>query len=156
MTPPEWWLPLAEYLDFNIAVSIGIVSLLTIIYTALGGLKAVVVTESIQTVLLLLGAAGVTIFGLLELANRDTTSLADLHRACLEQEASDANSQIQQLRHTAEVFAALDSLQEQQRLSEAHRALRKLAGQLNASFTSAAVLDAASVQIRKTQLRWRR
>jgi uncharacterized sodium:solute symporter family permease YidK len=139
---PEWWLPLAEYLDFNIAVSIGIVSLLTIIYTALGGLKAVVVTESIQTVLLLLGAAGVTIFGLLELANRDTTSLADLHRACLEQEASDANSQIQQLRHTAEVFAALDSLQEQQRLSEAHRTLRELASQLNASFTSAAVLDA--------------
>ena len=72
---PEWWMPLAEHLDFNIAVSIGIVSLLTIIYTALGGLKAVVVTESIQTVLLLLGAAAVTVFGLLELANRDTTSL---------------------------------------------------------------------------------
>jgi len=52
---PDWWQPLAPYLDFNIAVSISIVSLLTIIYTALGGLKAVVVTESIQTVLLLLG-----------------------------------------------------------------------------------------------------
>ena len=45
---PNWWAPLAPYLDFNITVSIAIVSLLTIVYTALGGLKAVVVTESFR------------------------------------------------------------------------------------------------------------
>jgi SSS family solute:Na+ symporter len=87
---PDWWMPLAPHLDFNIAVSIGIVSLLTIVYTALGGLKAVVVTESVQTVLLLLGAAAVTVFGLVELSNRGATSLADLHSMVLEQEARDA------------------------------------------------------------------
>ena len=106
--PPEWWMPLAQHFDFNIVVSVGIVSLLTIIYTALGGLKAVVVTESIQTVLLLLGAAAVTGFGLLELADRDTKSLADLHRACLEQQSRDADNGVRQLRHTADVFARLD------------------------------------------------
>ena len=139
---PEWWMPLAQHLDFNIAVSIGIVSLLTIIYTALGGLKAVVVTESVQTVLLLLGAAAVTVCGLLELADRDTTSLVDLHRACVEQQISDANDQMQQLQRTAEVFAMLDLMQEEERVDEACSALHRLAAELKASHTSAAVLDA--------------
>ncbi len=138
---PEWWLPLAEHLDFNIAVSIGIVSLLTIIYTALGGLKAVVVTESIQTVLLLLGAAAVTLFGLFKLADRDTTSLTDLHRACLDQQASDAEDLAQQLRRTAEAFAKLDVLQQEDRVHEAHDELRKLAVELKSSHTSTAVLE---------------
>ena len=40
----------------SIITSILIVSALTVTYTVLGGLKAVVVTESIQTILLLLGA----------------------------------------------------------------------------------------------------
>ena len=88
---PDWWTPLAPHLDFNIAVSIGIVSTLTIIYTALGGLKAVVVTESVQTILLLLGAAAVTAFGLVELSHRGATSLADLHRMALEQEARETS-----------------------------------------------------------------
>ena len=143
---PAWWVPLAQHLDFNITVSIGIVSLLTIIYTALGGLKAVVVTESIQTVLLLLGAAAVTVFGLLELADRDTTSLAGLHRACIEQQVSDAKDQVRQLQHTAEVFAKLDSLLEENDTSEAHRELHKLTAELKTSHTSTAVLDAMATE----------
>jgi len=50
-----------------IEVSILLVSLLTVVYTVVGGLKAVVVTESIQTVLLLFGAVAVTGFGLIAL-----------------------------------------------------------------------------------------
>ena len=90
---PDWWQPLAPYLDFNIATSISIVSLLTIVYTVLGGLKAVVVTESVQTVLLLLGAAAVTGFGLMRLAEQDTRSLADLHRRCIQEQIQEAASQ---------------------------------------------------------------
>ena len=45
----------------SIVWSILIVSGLTVLYTVLGGLRAVVVTEAIQTVLLLLGAAAVTL-----------------------------------------------------------------------------------------------
>lgn len=41
---------------FNMYLSIGVICIITGIYTILGGLKAVVVTESIQTVVLLSGA----------------------------------------------------------------------------------------------------
>ncbi len=98
---PSWWQPLAPYLDFNIALSITIVSAMTILYTALGGLKAVVVTEAIQTILLLLGAAAVTGFGLARLAERDVMSLRSLHRACLIQEARDARDNATLMRRTA-------------------------------------------------------
>jgi len=137
---PDWWLPLAPFLDFNIAVSIGIVSLLTIIYTALGGLKAVVVTESIQTVLLLLGAAAVTVFGLIRLADRDTTSLVELHRACVEQQAADGQSAADHLLRTAEVFHQIDARQNEGRDDEARTLLHQLADDLAASHTSSVVL----------------
>ena len=120
---PDWWQPLAPYIEFNIAVSISIVSLLTIVYTALGGLKAVVVTESIQTVLLLLGAAAVTAFGLVALADRDALSLTGLHRACVQQQSQDAQAAAEQLRRTAAVFRQLDELQAQGRIDDAHAAL---------------------------------
>jgi len=139
---PDWWQPLAPYLDFNIAVSISIVSLLTIIYTALGGLKAVVVTESIQTVLLLLGAAAVTVYGLGRLAEGGTTSLSELHRDCARQQAADARAAAEGLRDTAGAFRQLDRLQAEGRADEAHAALNKLAARLKASHTTAAVLAA--------------
>lgn len=41
---------------FNMYLSVGVICIITGIYTILGGLKAVVVTESIQTVVLLTGA----------------------------------------------------------------------------------------------------
>jgi SSS family solute:Na+ symporter len=41
---------------FNMYLSVGVISVITAIYTIVGGLKAVVVTESIQTVVLLTGA----------------------------------------------------------------------------------------------------
>jgi SSS family solute:Na+ symporter len=70
-----------SFVDIDIIWSILIVSTLTVIYTVIGGLKAVVITESIQTVLLLLGAIAVTIFGCLALSDRGITSLEALRDA---------------------------------------------------------------------------
>ncbi len=52
-------------IDMN--VSIITVAVLTGIYTIVGGLLAVVLTESIQTVILLIGAICITIFGMVEI-----------------------------------------------------------------------------------------
>ena len=46
---------------FNMYVSVIIISLVTAVYTILGGLKAVVITESIQTVVLVTGAVIITV-----------------------------------------------------------------------------------------------
>jgi SSS family solute:Na+ symporter len=70
-----------SFVDIDIMWSILIVSLLTVIYTVTGGLKAVVITESIQTVLLLAGAIAVTICGLIALGDRGINSLEALREA---------------------------------------------------------------------------
>ncbi len=46
---------------FNMYVSVAIISVITAIYTIVGGLKAVVITESIQTVVLILGAVIISV-----------------------------------------------------------------------------------------------
>jgi SSS family solute:Na+ symporter len=56
-------------------------SLFTVVYTALGGLRAVVLTESIQVCLLLGGAILVTLLGLRALPAAGIHSLGDFHRA---------------------------------------------------------------------------
>ncbi len=53
-----------EFFGVNVFVSIIVVSLLTTIYTVVGGLKAVVVTENVQTVILLLGAIILTVIAI--------------------------------------------------------------------------------------------
>ena len=50
-----------DFFGIPILVSITLISVITAIYTVLGGLKAVVVTETIQTVILLLGAISLTL-----------------------------------------------------------------------------------------------
>ena len=70
-----------SFVDIDILWSILIVSGLTLVYTALGGLKAVAVTEAIQTVLLLVGAAAVTWCGVHALGEHGVTSLSDLRAA---------------------------------------------------------------------------
>jgi len=139
---PLWWEPIAQYLDFNIALSIAIVSALTILYTVLGGLKAVVVTESIQTVLLLLGALAVTVFGLARLADRDMSSLGALHRTCVRQQCDDARDAAAQLRQAARVFGLLDRWQEERNLDAAHAGLHELSAAVKAAYASATVLAA--------------
>lgn len=67
--------------DIPITTSILVVSLLTVIYTVAGGLKAVVVTESIQAVLLLAGAVTVTVFALVALPDAGVHSLGELRQS---------------------------------------------------------------------------
>jgi solute:Na+ symporter, SSS family len=53
-----------EFFGISVTASITIISVATAIYTVVGGLRAVVVTETIQTVLLLFGAVLVTWLGI--------------------------------------------------------------------------------------------
>lgn len=69
------------FFGINVIISILIISIITAIYTVLGGLKAVVVTESIQTIILILGAIVVTVFCILALPAHGITSLAQLREA---------------------------------------------------------------------------
>jgi SSS family solute:Na+ symporter len=49
-----------EFFGVDVVVSIVLIAVITAIYTVVGGLRAVVITETIQTVVLLLGAVLVT------------------------------------------------------------------------------------------------
>jgi SSS family solute:Na+ symporter len=66
-----------SFLGIDVTWSIFIISLVTVIYTVLGGLKAVVVTETIQTFLLLGGAILVTVLGINYLPKCGIHSVAD-------------------------------------------------------------------------------
>ena len=79
---------LEQFFGIPVIWSIVIISAATALYTVLGGLKAVVVTESIQTVLLLVGAFCVTWFGMGALAEQGITSLTDLKAAAKPEQLS--------------------------------------------------------------------
>lgn len=66
------------FFGINVITSILIISLITTIYTVLGGLKAVVVTEAVQTVILILGAVILTGFALFALSDYGINSLSEL------------------------------------------------------------------------------
>jgi len=66
------------FFGINVFTSILVISVITTIYTVLGGLKAVVVTESVQTVILILGAVVLTGFAMAALPDHGVTSLAEL------------------------------------------------------------------------------
>ena len=68
---------------FGISVihSIIIISIITTIYTVIGGLKAVMVTESVQTIILIIGAILVTVFGIIALPAHGINSIADFKAA---------------------------------------------------------------------------
>ncbi len=61
--------------------SIIIISLITSIYTVMGGLKSVVVTETIQTVILIIGASAMALIAVFALPDKGITSLAELKEA---------------------------------------------------------------------------
>ena len=56
-----------RFFGINLVTSIGVVAVITVIYTVVGGLQAVVVTETIQASILLLGAIIITISAMLAL-----------------------------------------------------------------------------------------
>jgi SSS family solute:Na+ symporter len=65
------------FFGVDIIVSILVISFITSIYTVLGGLKAVVITETIQTVVLIGGAVILTIFAVLALPEHGIHTLAE-------------------------------------------------------------------------------
>lgn len=65
-----------QFFGIDVVTSIIIISVITGVYTILGGLKAVVVTESIQAVILILGAVVITVFAVLALPSHGIHSLA--------------------------------------------------------------------------------
>lgn len=69
------------FFGIKVIISILIISIITAIYTVLGGLKAVVVTESVQTVILIAGAIVITVFCILALPAHGITSLSQLKEA---------------------------------------------------------------------------
>jgi len=70
-----------QFFGIDVVTSIILVSVVTAVYTILGGLKAVVVTETIQTGVLILGAVMVTVFAMLALPGHGIHNLAELRAA---------------------------------------------------------------------------
>ncbi len=70
-----------QFFGIDVITSITVVSVIVAIYTVLGGLRAVVVTETIQTGILLLGALLVTVFAILALPEHGIRTLAEFRAA---------------------------------------------------------------------------
>jgi SSS family solute:Na+ symporter len=70
-----------QFFGIDVVTSIFIISLITAIYTVLGGLKAVVVTETIQTGILVLGAVSVTVFAIFALPDQGIHNLTQFKAA---------------------------------------------------------------------------
>ena len=66
------------FFGINVLTSILVISVITAVYTVLGGLKAVVVTESVQTIILILGAILLTGFAIAALPDHGVNSMAEL------------------------------------------------------------------------------
>ncbi len=66
-----------SFLGIPMLWTIIVLSLFTVIYTALGGLKAVVMTENIQVILLLVGATLLTVMGIRALPDVGVHNLSD-------------------------------------------------------------------------------
>ena len=65
-----------SFFGINVYLSIFIISAITAVYTIIGGLKAVMITETVQTVILISGTLLLTVFGILELPKHGITSFA--------------------------------------------------------------------------------
>ncbi|MEX2232389.1 MAG: sodium/solute symporter [Cyclobacteriaceae bacterium] len=65
----------------NIYVSIITISIFTALYTVIGGLRSVVITETIQTVILITGSILLTLFAVLALPDVGVNNWADLKKA---------------------------------------------------------------------------
>jgi len=87
------------FFGVDVIVSIVIISFITTLYTILGGLKAVVVTESIQTVILFSGAFLLTGFAIYALGDHGIHSIAELKAALKPGQLS--------ILHTSESLSAL-------------------------------------------------
>lgn len=82
-----------QFFGIPVEVSIIIISTVTAVYTVVGGLRAVVVTETIQTVILLGGAVLITVLAVAELPEHDVHSWADFNRKIEVQHSAEALGQ---------------------------------------------------------------
>ena len=73
---------LEEFFGFPYVISIVGISVITAIYTIIGGLKAVMITDAIQAVLLLAGAAILTLAGIKALPGVGIHNWVDFKAAC--------------------------------------------------------------------------
>ena len=69
------------FFNIDVIYSITLISVVTAVYTVMGGLRAVVVTETIQTFILLIGALSVTVAAFMALPSVGIHSLAELKAA---------------------------------------------------------------------------
>lgn len=79
---------LHEFFGFDVFTSVLVISAITTLYTVMGGLKAVVITESIQTVLLIIGSIAVTWLAVGALNEQGIDSFSKLRAALPEQHMS--------------------------------------------------------------------
>lgn len=77
-----------QFFGINVYASIVIISVVTAVYTVVGGLRAVVVTETIQAVILLAGAVVVTLLALFSLPDVGIDSFSALKEATQEHQLS--------------------------------------------------------------------
>jgi SSS family solute:Na+ symporter len=77
-----------QFFGINVYASIVIISAVTAVYTVVGGLRAVVVTETIQAVILLAGAVVVTLLALYSLPEVGIDSFSALKEATREHQLS--------------------------------------------------------------------
>ncbi|QDU09929.1 sodium:solute symporter [Gimesia aquarii] len=77
-----------EFFGIDVFTSVLVISAITTLYTVVGGLKAVVVTESIQTVLLIIGSIAVTWFAAGALHEQGINSFSKLQAALPEKHMS--------------------------------------------------------------------
>ena len=77
-----------SFFGISVIHSIIFISIVTTVYTVVGGLKAVMVTESVQTIILIAGAILVTVFGILALPEHGITTFAAFKAAAREGQLS--------------------------------------------------------------------
>jgi SSS family solute:Na+ symporter len=70
-----------SFFGINVWTSILIISLFTVIYTVIGGLRSVVYTETIQAIILIAGAITLTVFAFSALPGQGIHTLSDLRMA---------------------------------------------------------------------------
>jgi len=98
-----------QFFGIPVWVSILIISSVTAIYTVVGGLRAVVVTETIQTVILLAGAVLITVLAVQRLPERGVESYADLNRMIDVQHSAESLACAAELLDRAEEERALQT-----------------------------------------------
>ena len=70
-----------EFFGFNVTTSIVVIAAVTAVYTVLGGLQAVMITETFQAVLLIGSAVTVTVFAVLALPGAGVHNVAEFKAA---------------------------------------------------------------------------